>query len=177
MGPIKYIIFVLLTPMMTSAQTVHVDSERIVYKGTVRLDAVNKDELFARAKYVFSSHTTGDKKLIITDSNEKEMIIAKGTMRLASPYSIISTVEYIFELSPDEGGFKYRIDSVYIKETERGGKTNKISSEELLKGMDMSGSVAAATEKKLNEIDMKFEKIIDLVITAMKKPPVLKNQQ
>src|SRR5947207_4595181 len=103
------------------------------------------------------------------------MIKTKGTMRLTSPYSMISTVEYIFELSRNEGGFKYRIDSVYIKETERGGKTNKISSGELLKGMDMSGAVAAATEKKLNEIDMKFEKIIDGIITGMKKP-VLKNQ-
>jgi len=177
MGSIKYIIFVLLTPVTTSGQTVHIDSERIVYKGTIRLDDVNKDELFARAKNVFSNNMNGAEKVMITGKNEKEMIIAKGTMRLTSPYSMISTVEYIFELSPAEGGFKYRIDSVYIKETERGGKTNKISSSELLKDMDMSGAVAAATEKKLNEIDMKFEKIIDEVVTGMKKPAVLKNQQ
>ena len=164
-------------PMMTSGQTVHIDSDRIVYKGMVKLDDVNKNEMFARAKHVFSNNLSGDKKVIITNDNEKEMIIAKGTMRLASPYSMISTVEYIFELSPEEGGFKYRIDSVYIKETERGGKTNKISSGELLKGIDMSGAVAAATEKKLNEIDMKFEKIIDMVIADMKKPAVLKNQE
>ena len=162
-------------PMMTSGQTVHIDSDRIVYKGMVKLDDVNKNEMFARAKHVFSNNLSGDKKVIITNDNEKEMIIAKGTMRLASPYSMISTVDYIFELSPEEGGFKYRIDSVYIKETERGGKTNKISSGELLKSMDMSGVFAAAAEKKLNEIDMKFEKIIEEVITGMKKP-VLENQ-
>ena len=164
-------------PMMTSGQTVHVDSDRIVYKGTVRLDDVNKDELLARANHVLSTNIKRDEKVMITNDNEKEMIIAKGTMRLTSPYSMISTVEYIFELSRNEGGFKYRIDSVYIKETERGGKTNKISSGELLKGIDMSGAVAAATEKKLNEIDMKFEKIIDMVIADMKKPAVLKNQE
>src|ERR1051326_3559807 len=177
MGSIKYIIFVLLMPVMTSGQTVHVDSDRIVYKGTVKLDDVNKDELFARANHVLSADIKGNERVMITNDNGKEMIMTKGTMRLTSPYSMISIVEYIFELSPDKGGFKYRIDSVYIKETERGGETTKISSGELLKGMDMSGTVAAATEKKLNEIDMKFEKIIDRVITGMKKPAVLKNQQ
>src|SRR5205814_10128331 len=99
MGSIKYIIFVLLMPMMTSGQTVHIDSDRIVYKGMVKLDDVNKNEMFARAKHVFSNNLSGDKKVIITNDNEKEMIIAKGTMRLASPYSMISTVDYIFELS------------------------------------------------------------------------------
>src|SRR6266576_2007671 len=123
MGSIKYIIFVLLMPMITNGQTVHVDSDRIVYKGTIKLDDVNKDELFARANHVFSNNIIGDRKEMITNNNKKDIIAAKGTLRLTSPHSIISTVEYIFELSIENGGFKYRIDSVYIKETERGGKT------------------------------------------------------
>src|SRR5436190_1333176 len=127
MCSIKYIIFVLVMPMMTSGQTVHVDSDRIVYKGTVRLDDVNKDELLARANHVLSTNIKRDEKVMITNDNEKEMIIAKGTMRLTSPYSMISTVEYIFELSRNEVGFKYRIDSVYVKETEWWGQINKIS--------------------------------------------------
>jgi pyruvate kinase len=166
---IKHVFILLLVPMITSGQTVHIDSGRIVYKGTIKLDSVNKDELYARAKNVFLSNISGTRLVMITGDNEKEMISAKGTMGLASPFSVIKKVEFILELSIDDGNYKYRIDSVYIKEMERGGKENKMSSGELLNGMGVSGAVAAASEKELNEIDMKFEKLIDLVNIAMKK--------
>jgi hypothetical protein len=35
--------------------------------------------------------------------------------------------------------------------------------------MDVSGPVSAAAEKQLNEIDMNFQKLIDLVNTYMKR--------
>ena len=171
---IKHVFFLLLIPMITSGQTVHIDSGRIVYKGTIKLDSVNKDELYARAKNVFLSNISGTRLVMITEDNEKEMISAKGSMSLVSPFSIIKKVEFILELSIDDGSYKYRVDSVYIDEMERGGKSNKISSGELLKGMGVSGGVAAVSEKELNEIDMKFEKLIDLVNAAMKKSLVQK---
>jgi len=171
---IKHAFFLLLIPMITSGQTVHIDSGRIVYKGTIKLDSVNKDELYARAKNVFLSNISGTRLVMISEDNEKEMISAKGSMSLVSLFSIIKKVEFILELSIDDGNYNYRVDSVYIDEMERGGKRNKISSGELLKGMGVSGSVAAASEKELNEIDMKFEKLIDLVNEAMKKSPVQK---
>jgi hypothetical protein len=119
----------------------------------------------------------GSKESIITDNNEKGMMSAKGRIKLASPYHIIKTVEYILELSVDDGSYEYRIDSIYLKQVERGGKTTRISSEELLKGMDVSGPQSANAEKQLNEIDMNFQKLIDLVNTYMKTAPVVKNPE
>jgi hypothetical protein len=174
---IKYIVFLLLLPVVTYGQTIHVDSNRIVYSGNVKLDHINKDELFERAKNAILHHVKGSRETIVTDSREKGMISTKGNIKFISPYHIIKTVEYILELSVDDGNYKYRIDSVYLKQAERGGKTNKISSEELLRGMDMSGPVAASTEKQLNEIDMNFQKLLELINADMKKTAVVKYQE
>jgi hypothetical protein len=172
---IKRIVFLLLIPVVTNGQTVHVDEDRIVYKGTVKLEQVNKEDMYSRAKNAILNHVKGSKKGIAEDNKEKEKIAANGSIKLSSPYHIIKTVEYILELSVEDGKYKYRIDSVYIKQAERGGKTIKISSEELLKGMEVSGPVSATTEKQLNEIDMNFQKLLALVNTDMKKTAVAKN--
>jgi hypothetical protein len=176
MGFIKQIVLLLLMPVITHAQTIHLDSNRIVYKGTVKQSGINKDELYARAKMTILGNVTGSREVIVTDNNEKGMIAGKGSIKLASPYHIIKKVEYIFELSVDNEKYEYRIDSVYIKQVERGGKTVRISSEDLLKGMDVSGAGSANTEKQLNEIDMDFQKLLDLVNADMKKIPVVKNR-
>jgi Domain of unknown function (DUF4468) with TBP-like fold len=174
---IKRIVFLLLIPVVTNGQTVHVDEDKIVYKGTVKLEQVNKEELYRRAMNAIHNHVKGSKKGIVEDNNEKEKIAAKGSIKLSSPYHIIKTVEYILELSVEDGKYKYRIDSVYIKQVERGGKTTKISSEELLKGMEVTGPTSATTEKQLNEIDMNFQKLLDLVNNDMKKNTGAKNPE
>jgi len=174
---INRIILLLLIPVVTNGQTVHVDEDRIVYKGTIKLEQMNKEDMYPRAKNALLSHVKGSKKGIVEDNNEKEKIAAKGSIRLSSPYHIIKTVEYILELSFEDGKYKYRIDSVYIKQAERGGKTNKISSEELLKGMEVTGPTSANTEKQLNEIDMNFQKLLALVNNDMKKTAVGKNPE
>ena len=169
---IKQIVFFLLIPAVTFGQTVHIDSNRIVYKETVKLDSVNKEELFARAKKTIFNNVKGGKESDVIDNNEKGMISAKGSIRLGSRYHIIKTVEYIFELSVDDGKYEYRIDSVHIKLVERGGKTTRIDSEELLIGLDVtvSGFVPGSgnVEMQLNEIDMNFQKLIALVNADMK---------
>jgi len=172
---VKYIVFLLLVPMVTYGQTVHIDSNRIVYKGTVKLDHVKKDELYARAKNAISRNVEGNRETIITHSGDKGMISANGSIKLASPYYMINIVEYVLELSFEDGNYKYRIDSVSIKQGERGGKINRISSEELLKGMDQSGTVSANTEKQLNEIDMNFQKLLALVCADMNRTSGVKN--
>jgi len=176
MGFIKNICFLLLTPVITIGQTVHIDSDKVVYKGKVKLDCEDKNELFARAKNTIQKSAKGSKELMVTDSSEKKMVAVKGSLRLSSPYNLVKTVEYILELSVNEGEYEYRIDSVCLKEIERGGKTTKISSEKLLKGMEVSGSVSAETEKQLNEIDMHFQKFIDLLTADMKGISVKRSQ-
>jgi len=172
---IKQIIFLLLIPVVTYGQTIHVDSNKIVYKGIVKLDSIKKEELYARARNALTSNVRGSKEMIVANDNEKGMIAAKGSIKLSSPYHLIRKVEYILELTVDDGSYRYRIDSVYIKQVERGGKEVRMSSEELLKGMDVSGPASANTERQLNEIDMNFQKLLDLVNADMKKTPGIKN--
>ncbi len=121
------------------------------------------------------TRAVGNKKLMEETDNKKEKIAAEGSIRLSSPYHIINTVEYILELSVKDGKYKYRIDSVYIKQAERGGKTTRTASEDLLKDMEVSGTVSANAEKQLNEIDMHFQKLLYLINADMKKPVVVKN--
>ena len=63
------------------------------------------------------------------------------------------------------------------KQVERGGKTIKLSSAELFKGIESTGPESIEAEKQLNEIDMKFQKLIALIHNDMKKEgPVVKTQ-
>jgi len=176
---IKQLVFFLLIPAVTYGQTVHVDSNRIIYKVTVKVDSVNKERLFARARNAIFNNVKEDS--IVIDNKEKGIISAKGCIKLASPYHIIKKVEYILELSVGDGKYEYRIDSVSIKQVERGGKTTRIYSEELLKGLDVtvSGFVPGSgdIEKQLNEIDMNFQKLIALVKADMKKASVVKRDR
>jgi hypothetical protein len=170
MSYIKHILFLLLIPVITNGQTAHVDSNRVVYKGTIKLDKISKEELYGRAKNAIGKNVKGTKETVVLDNSEKGMITVKGSIRLASPYHVIKTIEYIFGLTVEDGKYQYRIDSVYLKEIERGGKTVKTSSEELLKGMDVNGPLSAIAEKQLNEIDMNFQKLIALFNAEMRAP-------
>ena len=114
-------------------------------------------------------NVTGSKQSTVTEDRGKGMISATGSIKLVSPYHIIKTVDYIFELSVDDGKYEYRIDSVYVKEVERGGKAAKISSEELLKAMNVNGPASSTAEEQLNEIDMKFQRLIALFKSDMRK--------
>src|SRR6267154_277625 len=105
MGYLKYITLFLFVPVITCGQTAHLEENKIVYKGTVKLESADKEELYTRAKNTLTN--------------------VKGNIKLASPYHIIRSVEYVLELSAENGKYKYRIDSVYIKEKERGGKKRK----------------------------------------------------
>lgn len=151
-----------------SAQTVHVDSDRIVYRQTEKVSNTLQDELFSRAQKAITNFVTKDPALIKSDSINNE-ISAHGSIKLHSPYHLVKTVVYSIQLSVKDGAYQYQIDSVYLKEKERGGKTKMISSRELLKAMDISGASSWIMEKQLNEIDMNFQKLIDLMNSEMKK--------
>ena len=160
---VTLILFLSLAPLFSTGQTVHLDSNRIVYKGVVNIDHLSKDEIYTRAKNALTSTMKGEKQVIIYEDCSNSMITAKGNIKLASPYSITKKVEYILEMSMSDGKYKYRIDSVQIKQVERGGKTSIIPSQKLVEGMDESGPVSANTEKQVNEIDMVFQKLLDLL--------------
>ena len=150
-----------------TAQTAHVDSDRVVYQNTVRVDHTSQVELFFRGQKAIATYVTQQPALIKTDAVNHE-ISGQGIIRLKSPYHLIKDILYTITLSVTDGAYKYHIDSVYLQEQERGATTKLTSSRELLKGMDVSGSASWIMEEQLNEIDMNLQKVIALVKGEMK---------
>lgn len=166
----------MLVPAVSYAQTVHIDEDRIVYKGTVTMANAVKEELYERAKDAVRNNVKKTKDNIAEDNKQKGMIAVKGKIKLVTPYHLIRKVEYLLELSVDDGSYKYRIDSVYLGQVERGEKKTRISSDKLVKGVDVTGPESWDAEKLVNEIDMNFQKLLALINTDMKKPAVAKNK-
>jgi hypothetical protein len=177
MKKIKQLIFLLLIQPAASGQTAHVGGDRIVYKGNLQVDAVKKDELYARAKTALLNNVKGKEQTVIEDNIEQGKITAQGIIWLVTPYHLIRTVEYVFEMKVEDGSYQYRIDSVYFEEKERGGKAVKTSSEDLVKRMEITGLTSVNTERLLNEIDMNFQKVIDLINAGMNKPGEIKRTE
>ena len=150
-----------------TAQTVHVDSDRVVYHNTVTVDHTSQLELFFRAQKAIANYVTQQPALIKTDAINNE-ISGQGIIRLKSPYHLIKNVLYTITLSVNDGAYQYHVDSVYLQEQERGETTKLTSSRELLKGMDVSGSASWIMEEQLNVIDMNLQKVIALVKGEMK---------
>lgn len=158
----RILLLFLLQPLYTLAQTVHLEDDKIVYKGKEKLDSLNKQEIYQRINEAIVKYVSVvDNK--VDSSYEEGNITARGKLKLSSTYNLLRSLQYTIKFTISDGEYKYKIDSVYIDQHERGGKTTEIPSEELVKLMDISGPVAADTEKKLNEIDMEFQKVIALI--------------
>ena len=163
------IIFFTLFPVIGYTQTVHMEKERIVYKKTINTDA-SKEDLYDKAKYAIKRYVRGSRSGLLTDDREKGEIECKGYFRLSSDYNPLQKVQFIIRIKAEDGNYKYHIDSVYLVIRERGEKPQYIPSGDFFARMDISGPVAIATEKQLNEIDMNFQKLLDLIDLAMKRP-------
>jgi len=161
----RCLLFFVALPFFATSQTVHVEDNRIVYKGAFKLEKMNAADVYARAKMAIARNVN-DKT---DDIGQETTISSTGSIRLKSPYHLIKTVHYTIALNARDGECQYRIDSVYITQKERGGSTRVFPSEELLKGLDVNGLVASAAEKQLNEIDMDFQKLIDLIGADLKR--------
>ena len=164
----RYLLFFLLLPFTGLTQTVHLHDDKIEYKGKVKVDSFNKDEIYKRAKMSLAMRVKAEDENFITDSVEKDKLFASGVLRLETPYSMIRKLYYTIKIDVEKEGYHYHIDSVFITEKIRGGKTTTISSKELVKRMDISGPTSAQTEKLLNEIDMDFQKLLALLKTDIR---------
>ena len=172
----RFVLFLLLFPVFAPCQTVHLEKGRIAYEGSVKIERVSKPELYERVKQAILKDIKGAKKEKGLENNEKDEIIVAGEMRLSSAHDIVKTLQYIMKVSVKDDGYKYEIDSVYIKEARRGGKTIKIPSDELVNGMESSGNIAIDTEKQLNEIDMNIQKLLHFIERDVKRAPMANNQ-
>jgi len=165
----KVILFLLLIPLSTSAQTVHVEDNKIIYKEKVHVEGATVEQLVALAKQAISHLDKKNDPKIVQDKNGKTMVWSSGVIKLTSSDNVSKKVTYIIEIDVEKENYQYRIDSVYLVQKEPGHHSTKISSEDLLSKMNSSGQVAASTERQLNEIDMDFQKLIDRIKNNMAK--------
>lgn len=160
----KWFLILLLFPFFSVAQTVHTEDGRVAYKGSVKTN-LPFGELNHTIEKVL--HYAGNKKTDWDSSGNEITVTAE--MKLSSDQSIINRLQYQLKLTKQDDGYHYKIDSVKLVQKERGYKTTIIPSEELIKNLDNTGPVATITEKQLNEIDMRFEQLIDLLNNYSKK--------
>ncbi|MFL5741222.1 MAG: hypothetical protein ACJ75B_13445 [Flavisolibacter sp.] len=164
----KLIIIIFFFPLIAWGQTVHLNKDEIEYKGQFDA-AAGKEELYTVAKNFLQKENGKMHHTIISENTDKAELVAYGTLKLHTAFSLIRTLHYTLSLNADKGKIKYHIDSVYLEEKSRGFDTKMISSEDLVKSMDITGPVAAQTEHLLNEIDMNFQMLLDLLKKDIKE--------
>jgi len=144
-----------------------VEKNKIVYKGKIHVEGTSAKQLTVRAKRAILNLDKDYESKVIQNDDGTTRVWFQGVMKLASFDHVSKKVTYILEINVKDGGYEYRIDSVYLVQKEPGEQATEISSEELLNKMESSGPVAARTEAQLNEIDMDFQKLIDRINKEM----------
>lgn len=163
----KRLLILLLIPYSVFCQTVHLEDGRIAYKGSEKIDTLSLTQLKSGAEKAID-HTNSKIILLNADSSRNEITV-RATMQLTSNQSFINSIQYQLMLTLKEDAYEYSIDSVIIFQKERGYKTTTWTSEEFVKRLENSGPVATATEGWLNEIDMRFQQLLDLIKNHLKK--------
>ena len=165
----RLIFFLLAFPFFISAQTVHIEKNKIVYKGKVHVEGTSAEQLTLRAKRAILNLNKDYKSNVSQNEDGTNKVWFQGATKLASSGHVSSKVKYIVEINVKNGSYEYRIDSVYLVQKEPGQHATESPSGELLDKMESSGAVAARTEGQLNEIDMDFQKLIDDINREMKR--------
>lgn len=164
----RVIFFLLGIPFFISAQTVHIEKNKIVYKGVVHVEGISSEQLTLRAKRAIVDLDKDYVSKVSQNEDGTTRVWFQGVTKLTSANHVSKKVTYVVEINVKDGSYNYRIDSVYLVQKEPGEHATATSSEELLNKMESSGPVAARTEEQLNEIDMDFQKLIDRITNYMK---------
>src|SRR5678816_554832 len=174
----KFFFALFLLPLFSASQTVHVKDGSILYEGKEKVTGVSASEIYNRIQnilpssvdnYKASSRPSPKEKAISTQGQLFEnslqsanAVKARGELNIKTPYNIIRTVHYSVELRAIENGYEYLIDSVSFTEQKRGEKPSTKSSKEVVDNMGEQGAIVGETEKLLNEVDMRFQKLLAL---------------
>ncbi|HEV7334135.1 MAG TPA: hypothetical protein VGN63_24090 [Flavisolibacter sp.] len=163
----KQLIIGLLFPLFAIGQTVHHDGEKIIYKGSVKLNENATAEVHSRLQQVFPRVA---EKLTdtITILSVQDDLHASGSIRLNSPYHIIKKLHFTIQLAPVSSGYDYTVDSIFITEKRRGWKESKTHSRELIEALEETGNAAIELEVLLNEIDLRIQKMLTLLENGMR---------
>jgi hypothetical protein len=161
----KFLFVLLIIPVLSIGQTVHIKDEKIFYKGEQKINGLPSAEIFSRIQKQLPA--------IVNDYKEEEKssasIKAKGAFKLNTPYTLVRRASYFITITTKDDGYDYVIDSVSFTERERGKKTITRYSEEVVEGMGETGKIVGETEKVLNETDMRFQKLLALLKSAVSK--------
>ena len=158
----KYLFLLLLLPLLSPAQTIHFKKKEIIYKGIESASGLSATEVAGRLpNAVAMAADKSDARMEILSTGNP--LTWKGTIKLNMPYHIVRTLHFTLQLTPKEGGYDYRIDSVSVIDRRRGDSVEVSSAEELLEGIEDTGPEAIEAERLLNEIDMRFQKLLVLL--------------
>jgi hypothetical protein len=162
----KKFFFFLFLPLFSFGQTIHFDDENIIYKGKVNAPGMQSGEVYARLEQAINGFLE-KKDLTVETFPSGQRLQASGAIRLNSPYHIIRKVRFNLQLTAADEGYTYQLDSVYLEERRRSRKATTKNAEELLESMEETGAGGTAAERLLNEIDMRFQKLIALTASAV----------
>lgn len=161
----KFFFALLLLPLFSASQTVHVKDGSILYEGKEKVTGVSAPEMSKRIQNILPTLVDNYK----IDKQSINGVRARGDIKLKTPFNIIRTVHYSVELKAIEDGYEYLIDSVSFTEQKRGEKPSPKSSKEVLDNMGEQGAIVGETEKILNEADMRFQRLLALVRSGIQK--------
>lgn len=164
----------LLFPLASLSQTVHVEGEEIVYQGVLQAPMVEEPEARLRGEQALASTLKGLGEVTTMDLPKKG-VTARASLKLTTPYHLIRILHYTIELTENDSGYTYRIDSVSLQERVRGEKAMVRSSKELLEALSESGKGAIEAEKLLNETDMRLQQILAVLRNRLNAPSRKKN--
>lgn len=159
----KLFFILLVLPLFSAAQTVHVKDGIILYEGKEKVAEASASEVYASIQNVLPSLIENFQ----VEKRSANKLRARGALKLKTPYNIIRTVDYSIELTAMKNGYEYVIDSVSFTEQKRGEKADTKSSKEVLENMGEQGAVVRETERLLNETDMRFQKVLAVLRGAI----------
>lgn len=163
----KWLLILLLIGSAAAGQTVHIKDKNIVYKGTEEVNDLSLNQLMRAAQKAIVKTKNKNVSFDI-DSSQNEMLV-KAAMKIKSDRRISNSIQYHLKLKLKDNGYQYKIDSVVMVRKERGYKTTTLSSEELIKLLEVTGPVATATEGELGQVDMRFQELLDRIKNYLKK--------
>lgn len=161
----QFLLFLCLFPLAALSQTVHIADGRVVYRERVTEKGLSKDELYRRAQAAVKELVGGTTAEDMPDGR----LVTDAKMKLSSSHSLRNRLRYQLTIDVSEGSYEYRIDSVAWITDARGKELVTTSSKKLVSNMEITGPTAARTEKQLNEIDMRLQKLIALLKEAMRR--------
>jgi hypothetical protein len=161
----KFLIALLILPLFSASQTVHVKEDIILYEGKEKVIGVSAAQIDKRIPDILRSLVDNFK----VEKQSADKVRGRGQLKLKTPYNIIRTVDYSIELRGMQDGYEYLIDSVSFTEQKRGEKSVTKSSKEVLENMGEQGAIVGETERLLNETDMRFQRLLAMLKAGMGK--------